>query len=839
MKKIPSSVYRLQLSSEFTLKKVTELIPYFADLGIDGLYCSPIFEAFSHGYDITNPNRLNPTLGSIEDFETLCRQMQKRGMKFILDVVPNHMGIKGNKNEWWNDVLENGQASSFADFFDINWTPEKVELRGKILLPVLNKPYGNALDSGDIQLVWDHGFWIRYFDYLFSIRYLTYPQILESLPKGSFVLSKSKERFIAFYEESKSLQESIETILSHFNKEKELLHALLEKQFYRLSYWVVAGQEINYRRFFNINELVAIHIEKENVLQAHHQWVFQLLEEGQVQGLRIDHPDGLYDPSQYFERIRQKKAEIIWIEKIVDFGETLPQRWDVDGTVGYDFLNILSGVFIQKDNEQKITEIYNRFIHNGLGFKKIHYERRKQYIVLQMSSEINFLGALLDKISDKDLYFRDLTKIDLTKACLEIVACFPVYRTYIKPDLEIRTQDRNNVLAAVEMAKKKAPEVDSLVFDFIQKLLLLEYSESKDLAVDFLLRFQQLTPPVMAKGLEDSTFYIYNRLISLNEVGGNPHYFGYTPEEFHTFNRQKLSRWPLGLLPSSTHDTKYSEDARLRIHALSELPKEWANFLRAAKIRNRKHKTLLDGKLIPDANTEYFIYQILLALWPADFKRLWICINKAIREAGINTSWRTVNETYEKAVKKFLKEALKQTKASLSFHKMIAEYGFMNSLSALVLKIGSCGIVDIYQGSEIMNYSLMDPDNRRPVDFEKRKDILAQMEDLKMYVTARGLNFRREHKELFLKGEYIALKSPKNTIAFLRSWKNRRVLVVVRRFFSEEEQEMGTIKIPKNLKIKEMQDVFTDRTVSISEKGLELEEVFKEYPFAILSTTLA
>ncbi len=844
MDEIPSSVYRLQMNKNFSLKKATALLSYLFDLGI---------ESFNHDYDITNPCRLNPDLGSLADFEDFCSQMRKYKMKLLLDIVPNHMGIKGNKNLWWIDVLEKGQSSTFANIFDINWTPEKLELQGKILLPILDKPYEQVLKERQIELFWEKGFWVRYFDYLLPICYSTYPRILENGQKDlSFEKNKewlkylllansgSKEQFISFYDKSFSVQNCTKNILSSFNKNSNLLHKLLENQFYRLAYWVIAGQEINYRRFFNINELIAIHIENEQVLNMHHNWIFDLISLGKVQGLRIDHPDGLYDPSQYFERVRKKKPAFIWIEKILDFKEPLPELWNVDGTVGYDFLNILSGMFIQRKNKKKFTEIYARFIEKEINFKETCYACRKRYLTSQMSSEIYYLTTLLTKISEKSRYYRDFTKADLTCALLEIFACFPVYRTYIKPGIEIRKKDRAYILYTIETAKKKAPKVDPSIFDYIKSLLLSEYENSfKDLSIDFVLRFQQMTAPIMAKGLEDSTFYIYNRLISLNEVGGNPDYFGFSKAEFHAFNKKKLTHWPLGALASSTHDTKYSEDARLRIHILSEMPEKWKALVLSWKKDNQRCKTCVAGNLFPDLNIEYFIYQMLIALWPADQQRLQACLNKVIREVGIYTSWHKIDTLYENAINTFLKAILTPDKENtflpsfFRFQKEIELYGILNSISALILKIGSCGIVDIYQGNEVMNHVLMDPDNRHPVDFNFRKQSLQEMKDLKISTTAKALHFRRNNKELFLKGDYITLKSPENVIAFMREWKGQQVIIIVKRFFTKEWPSC-ILKLPKKSNPSHFKNLFTNEKIYISKNELDIDKILRKNNFAIL-----
>ncbi len=838
---IPSSVYRIQLSQECTLKHVTELLPYLFELGIEGIYTSPLFEAHLSGYDVINPNRLNPALGSHEDFEALCTQLQKNKMKFLLDVVPNHMGIKGNP--WWLDVLEYGPQSFYAEFFDISWV-----LNPKIVLPILSAPYEEVLKKGEMKLVWDNGFWIHYFDYVLPINYPSYVLLFSALAENNekewlecLALAKSeeKESFIALQNQLQCLHKKNEEWTVFFNNNPDKLHEILEHQFYKLLFWKEAGEAINYRRFFNVNELVAIHIEKENVFTAHHQWIFELLAQGKVHGLRIDHPDGLYDPAQYFKRLRERQVSFIWAEKILDFREILPKNWEIDGTVGYDFLNVLSGTFVQKKNEPKMTELYNQFIDQKLSLQQVHYERRKRYIVLHMSSELNFLTARLKEASTNHGMVNNFTQAALMRACMEVMACFPVYRTYIQPKHAIHKNDRKYILYAVEMAKQKAEGIDPSVFDYIKGLLLLDYSgPEKELAIDFVLRFQQLTPIVKAKGLEDSTFFIYNRLISLNEVGGNPEYFGYTKREFHAFNQYKLRHWPYGALASSTHDTKFSEDARLRLHVLSEIPDLWATRVYEWKGHNEKYKTKQKGKVFPDLNTEYYLYQMLIAIWPADFERIWGCLNKAMREAGLYTSWHRIDESYEAAVKKFLEAILLPTssfyRSFIPFQRRIAQYGFFNSLSAVVLKAGSCGVFDLYQGNESTQFCLMDPDNRRPVDFQNLQKLSEK--DLKATITRQALTFRREHKELFLQGDYIPMKTPENSIGFVRTLNDQEVIVVAQRFFTEKEpHELENLQVPKNVKSKSFKDIFTNQEIIVHKDGIHQAELFKTHSFSILA----
>ena len=932
---IPSSVYRLQLNAAFPLKKAIALLPYLEALGIDGIYCSPIFEcASSHGYDVTNPNRLNPDLGTMEEYEEFCSQLKKRGLKQVLDIVPNHMGIKEGKNEWWLSVCQYGPDSPYGEFFDINWKPEKKELENKILLPILNNHYHYILEDQKLTLIWKDGFWICFYNYRLPITPHTYYLILECLVDTLSAPTESNERewaeclaiyhelkrieveeknkitkfelqkqcLIALYNRSEYVRFRFDQVITLLNGEKgdaksfDLLHELLERQFYRLSYWGVAGQEINYRRFFNVNELVAIHIENEKVLNTHHNWIFELIQDQKVQGLRIDHPDGLYDPAQYFERIQAKEPSFVVVEKILNFKEALPENWNVEGSVGYEFLNLLNGLFIQNQSEEKFDQIYENFIGNEIDFTDLLYKRKRSFIIWHMASEVNFLGSLLYKLAEKSRYYRDFTRIDLTQAVLHVMACFPVYRTYITSKDAVSKKDKACVTQAIEMAKTKAPEIDPSVFQYLKSLLLFEYEhlgpEEISCATDFVLRFQQLTGPVMAKGLEDSVCYIYNRLISLNEVGGNLECFGYSKSEFHQFNKEKLAKWPFGFLASSTHDTKFSKDVRMRINVLSEMPQKWQEHVSLWKSLNKKYKKPSKEGLAPDNNTEYYIYQMLIGIWPLskeeytslDFKeRIWQCLLKIIREAGLHTSWRLPNDDYEKATKEFLYSLITPAPENeffdsfLQFQQEVAHYGSWNSLCSLVLKIGSCGIVDIYQGNEHWSYCLVDPDNRRSIDYEKLSAILKsipQFEDLeaqtqfaslafsqsnyqklKLYVTSCGLNYRRAHKELFLEGEYIPLRVHENmggnVVAFMRKHAQQIAIVVTGCYFSQlvshdRELPLGEscwatadLALPDDLEVREFVDIFTGKTLKVQMRNkvpiLLLSEIFEYLPFAILT----
>lgn len=801
---IPTSVYRIQLSEKFPLKSAIALIPYLESLGIEGLYCSPIFlSGSSSGYDVLDPNLLNPNLGVLEDWELLCNTLKEKGMKLVLDIVPNHMSIKSSQNQWWYDVLKNGKDSPYAHYFDINWE------KNKIILPILEASYGYLLENGQIQLSYDGDFWIVYRDYKLPL----------ALPSSLFLLKEGVE---------------IAQLLKTYNESSKALHELLEMQYYRLAYWKVAGQEINYRRFFDINDLIAIHIENEKVLNDHHKWIFEILSSKKAQGVRVDHPDGLYDPTEYFRRLKKAGPSFIIIEKVLDMNESLPEEWCVDGTVGYDFLNILNGLFVQNKNEERMKAIYESFINESIDFKTLLYERKKSFVHLNLSSEIRFLGKLLNDFSEKNIYTRDFTRVELTLAIKEIIASFPVYRTYIRKGQPLSKRDSKYILAAIEMARNKTPEIDVSLYEWIKDLFIQDQEREKPDVLDFILRFQQITAPVMAKALEDSVYYIYNTLLSLNEVGGNPQKFGVSKAEFYEFNREQLKKWPLSFLVTSTHDTKRSHDSRMRLNVLSEIPDEWQKIGEHWKQCNQSFKE--DN--YPEPNTEYFIYQQLLGIWPREkekefFERFWSCILKAIREAGIYTSWRSPNENYEKACRNFVAAILDEKStffsSFLSFWKKIDLLGAQNSISSFILMIGSCGIVDIYQGTEMLTYLAQDPDNRRLVDFKKEGG-------LKQSLISIGLKFRKAHKQLFIDGEFIPLKIQgeygEHCIAFMRQFKEETAIFIAERYFCDLPKNWGGtfIELPREMIL---EDIFTNNT--FSKQNIPLEKVFLSYPVAILT----
>lgn len=945
-KKVPVATYRLQFQPLLTFDDAKRLVPYLHELGISDCYTSPILQAASsnsHGYDISHHNLVNPELGGERGFNEFVGELKTHGMGLILDWVPNHMGISGNTNTWWLDVLENGPSSPYARFFDIDWTPVKAELKNKVLLPILGDQYGKILENQELLLTFEEGtFAVWYQDRRLPIDPGQYTQILEHRldalreflgeenihflelqsiitalghlppttttdPEKAIERQREKEiikkRLAKLSDECTDVRRFIEENVGIFNGKKgdprsfDLLDGLLAAQVYRAAFWRVAGEEINYRRFFDINDLAAIRMGNPGVFQETHKLIFRLIGEGKVSGLRIDHPDGLYDPTEYFRRLQRgvflaacrnlfesspqrngtdwktaegqllkrydeefaldpqsplRRAFYIIAEKILTKGERLPEGWAVDGTTGYDFLNYLNGICVDGANGKCLEDIYSRFTNLKIDFQRLAYETKKLIMQAAMASEINVLGHQLNRISEKNRLSRDFTLYSLTDALREIIACFPVYRTYVGPcGVSVSDGDRIAIYRAVAKAKRRNPTTNVSIFDFIRDILCLRFPDYLELQDqreqrEFVMKFQQCTGPVMAKGLEDTAFYIYNRLLSLNEVGGNPEEFGVSLTAFHKGNAQRCEAWPCSLLATSTHDTKRSEDVRARLNVLSEIPDEWKACLSRWGKFNRKKKLLVDDQPAPDRNDEYLLYQTLLGAWPLEsmdqmayrvFKdRIQCYMEKAAKEAKVHTSWINPNKAYDDALRAFVDAILDDSQRNpfldefKIFQRRVATCGIYNSLSQLLLKLTSPGIPDIYQGNEIWDFSLVDPDNRRPVDYEVRRhmlktltnriaepdgdlaglarELLSNKEDgqIKLFVTYMTLRYRLARRELFLDGDYLPLEGrgdrQDHLCAFIRKNGDQRIVVVAPRFFSRLTQtpKMGIVsRVPQML----------------------------------------
>ncbi|MFZ5996743.1 MAG: malto-oligosyltrehalose synthase [Nitrospirota bacterium] len=923
--RIPVSTYRLQFNHKFTFSDARDIVAYLDELGISDIYASPYFKANKgslHGYDIVDPTGLNPEIGTEADYDEMVSALQDRGMGQLLDIVPNHMCIISEANIWWMDVLENGPSSLYADFFDIDWDPVKRELRNKVLLPFLSGPYGEVLERQDLSLVFEEGkFFVRYYEYKFPVNPKTSTSILgcrlEELARSlseenehfielqsiitalnhlpAYIERKSnkineryrekeviKKRLWKLYQESPEIRSFIDGNVVLFNGRKgdpssfDLLDDLLNKQPYRLAHWRVATDEINYRRFFDINQIAAVRMESLRVFNETHKLILRLVGEGKVTGLRVDHPDGLYNPSEYFRWLQrgcflsmrngsmrevegdpaaavdtgepaaeteilkqyeeilqqhpQYKPFYIVGEKILTKGERMPEDWPIFSTTGYVFMNTLNGIFVDTAHAKAFDTIYSKFIGEKMSFADIVYEKKKLIMQVAMSSEVNTLGHYLNSISERNRHTRDFTLNSLTGAIIEVISFFPVYRTYIN-SYEVSETDCRYIEIAVAKAKRKNRAISEYIYNFLKDVLLLrfpeDFSESeKEEWLDFVTRFQQITGPVMAKGLEDTAFYVYHRLVSLNEVGGSPDRFGVPLETFHGQNIERLKFWPHALIASSTHDAKRCEDVRARINVLSELPDEWKACLIRWRKLNKKKKQSVEGKPVPDPNEEYLYYQTLLGAWPVEpldesgYEQFRVRIKeymlKALREGKVNSSWINMEGPYEEALMTFIDATMDNApdndfKRDLErFQKKISHYGMLNCLSQTLLKITSPGVPDFYQGTELWKFCLVDPDNRRPVDYRIRaallkelkqaererplkdiaRELLANKNDgrVKLFVTYKALNYRRDNRALFEKGDYTILdaggKGAQSVCAFARTFEGKAALVIAPRFFT-------------------------------------------------------
>jgi (1->4)-alpha-D-glucan 1-alpha-D-glucosylmutase len=938
--RIPTATYRLQFNKNFTFRQAHEIVTYLHHLGISDAYASPYFQAGAeslHGYDITDHNKLNAAIGWRKDFEAWVAELHAHGMGQIADFVPNHMGINDPQNVWWQDVLENGASSLYAPYFDIDWRPLKTDLHDKVLLPILGDQYGRVLERGELRVRFDSGsFSLTYFDHVFPIAPGTYRYILELalenlaefreedfyaefqsiltaleyLPRRTEtdperikerarekeIIKKRLERRCAEAPQvQRGIEKAVETINGHIGDPRSFdrLDELLNAQSYRLAFWRVAAEEINYRRFFDVNDLAAIRVELPEVFDAAHKLLFELVASGAVTGLRIDHPDGLYRPLEYFEKLQMRcakalrvplpkdgRAIYLIVEKILTGEEQLPQNWPVHGTTGYGFANQVAGVLVDHNAEGAITKIFKRFIGHSLHFGHLVYAKKRLVMRISLANEVNVLGTMVDRLSEQNRWFRDYTLEALARAVRETIACFPVYRTYLEPGKPVSEEDRAVIERAVAAAKRRNPAIEESVFNFLRDLLLFRFPENLDeeqraAHAEFVLKFQQFTGPITAKGLEDTVFYIYNRLAALNEVGGEPQLFGLSVETFHERNLRRQRDWPASLLATSTHDSKRSEDVRARMLAISEIPPLWGRSLQKWRTTNRRFKKQIDDAEAPDAGEEYLLYQTLLGTWPVDLDgapvpsvgpkfiaRIQRYMAKALKEAKLNTSWIQPNENWDDAMQEFVARILeagprnKFLPAFLPVAAEIARLGAINSLAQTAIKLTAPGVPDIYQGTEIWDDSLVDPDNRRPIDYARRREMLTQIENvpanelmqcwpdgrIKMRLTQRLLHLRRENPELFREGIYEPINFggafADCAIGFVRRHRDGAIIVIVPRLSSRvgfppigDRWQDTHVILPAGLS--DLRDVFSDRKVRVENSQLRLAVAMSQLPFAV------
>ena len=910
----PRATYRLQFHQGFTFRHALAIVDYLADLGISHVYASPILAARPgslHGYDIIDHNRLNPELGTTADFDALVAALHERGIGIILDIVPNHMGVGGKDNTWWLDVLEWGEDSPYAPFFDIDFNTNRRGLRGKVLIPVLGDQYGKVLGEGEMTLRFDPdegSFSAWYHDHRFPIDPRDYARILDApdaaadarlrplvarlallkdlKPIGeAYAGAKELKRRLAEAAGDRATAQAIARAVDRLNgtpgdlESWMALHRLIEGQSYRPAYWRVAADEINYRRFFNINDLAGIRVELRELFEESHRMVFRLLEDGKVQGLRIDHIDGLFDPREYCERVQARAGRpgqpaYVVVEKILAAYERLPEEWPIAGTSGYDVLNLINGIFVDPAGERRLDRFYRRYTGRGESFDELLYASKKRIMQVNLASEMTVLANELHRLSSAYLPTRDFTLRGIRDAIEEVLAYFPVYRTYVTAAEGASAQDRRYIEWATARARKASPAADTSVFDFLRGALTGDLAANAGYRPEAVfrvaMRAQQISGPVMAKGMEDTAFYRYARLISLNEVGGDPRRFGVSLAAFHHTNQARREKWPLEMLAGSTHDTKRGEDGRARINLLSEMPNEWARRVLLWSRLNRSRRTESESEgPMPHPHDEYLFYQSLVGAWPiaeaaalaaemgALPERVDEYMRKAVREGKERSSWGNPNQPYEEALSRFVRGALEVSPTNpfpgefADFIARIARWGTINGLAQTLLKLTLPGVPDTYQGSELWDFSLVDPDNRRPVDFVLRRRLLeagpAAAPDWrdggeKLRLICAVLQFRRREPALFTNGVYDAVTAEgdraDHVCAFVRSHADRRIVAIVPRLVARLADGgsggaawHGTVLRPPDGDYREL---FTGRRFQCADTAIPLARLLDDFPVALL-----
>jgi (1->4)-alpha-D-glucan 1-alpha-D-glucosylmutase len=922
--RIPSATYRIQFHHEFPFNAARSIVDYLYELGISDIYASPIFKARSgsmHGYDVLDPNQINPELGTSEQFNDLVHLIQQHHMGWLQDIVPNHMAYD-SQNPYLMDIMENGPAAKNIAVFDVEWKIHH-NLKGRVLAPLLGSLYGECLGNGELKLTYDRaGLKITYFELELPIRLESYlhfitlnieqlthklgqshPDLIKLmgvmyLIKNVATETAEEERYnqISFvkslmwelYTQNDLIKEFFKANLAYFNggdennQSYDSLDQLLSNQFYRLSFWKVASEEINYRRFFAVNELISVKVENPNVFEKVHNLIRSLVQDGKITGLRVDHIDGLYNPAQYLARLEEIAPDTyITVEKILELQEDLPTDWTIKGTSGYDFLNYINGIFCKPENEARIQDIYQQFTGLDTAYDVLAEQKKQLIIEHDLAGDVANLVQKLKAIAAQDREGIDFTTLGLAKVLREVLAQFPVYRTYTVGDTVANT-DKTYVEKAIAAAAHQLPLLRKELA-YLQQLLLRQdkdnlSSEQRAERLYFVMKFQQLTGPLMAKGIEDTLLYIYNRLISLNEVGGNPSHFGISLEAFHRFNRKRRERWPHTQNATATHDTKRGEDFRARINILSELSDEWHKQVTQWQKLNQEHKSYINNRPIPSLNDEYFLYQTLTGALPFDrsepnfVDRIKQYVIKAVREAKVETTWLNVNKDYEAGYLEFIDKILAEPESNpflqafYPFQRRIAAYGIYNSLSQVLVKCAAPGIPDLYQGCELWDLSLVDPDNRRPVDYAKRisilqairakadrlllliEELLADRADgrIKLFLTTQMLQARKAFPAVFQNGSYQPLTVrgtlADSIIAFARCYQDTTVVAIAPRFLTSliepdtlplgEIWQDTCIELPAEL-CGSWKDLITSESLS-SECSVLAAQAFQHFPGALL-----
>ncbi len=879
MTRIPKSTYRLQLHKGFTFDDATSIAEYLRELGVSHVYSSPYLQAAPesmHGYDVVDHRRVNEELGGASAHKRFCEKLGEQKLGQVLDIVPNHMSL-GRENQYWWDVLENGTSSRYASFFDIDWQPQEERLRDKVLVPILGDQYGRVLQSGGIKVKRNGScFFVTAAEQEFPVSPPSLTAILVRaaeyaksdtmsflaasygrLPVPEYwdrrlIMTRHRDKTVLngmlsrLCTEDPTACESIDRSVSELNANQDGLDDFLNQQSYRLAYWKTADQQLGYRRFFDVNTLIGLRMEREHVFEETHALILQWLKEGVLDGVRIDHPDGLRDPLEYFNRLRAAAPDA-WVvaEKILEPGEFLREEWPVQGTSGYDFLNVVLNLLLRPEGLTELTRIYQDFTGQSTDFPAIAHDKKLAVTQEALGSDVNRLTSLFVDICECNRNQRDYTRADIRRAIREVASCFKVYRTYVVPTRqEITQEDREIITAATDCAKELRVDIDGGLFDFIRDVLTMEVAGKQE--SEFLLRFQQFTSPVMAKGVEDTAFYCYNRLTALNEVGGEPSRNGSTVEEFHAYNAKMQATHPFTMTTLSTHDTKRSDDVRARLAVLTEIPEAWELVIEYWS----KNNMASNAWELVDRGTEYFYYQTLVGAWPITPERMKAYMQKAMREAKERTTWVANNKPYEDAVNGFIDATFADEgfiSEVQSFVDGIRQVGWVNSLSQTLLKCTVPGVPDLYQGAELWDLSLVDPDNRRPVDYDLRKKLLREAQNSsvaeimkrsdeglpKIWTTHRVLTLRRAHPEWFGdKAAYTPLMvtglKALHCIAFLRG---DSVITVVQRWPMGLAEDWADTAI--DLPAGRWKNYLTDE--SLHGASLPLHELLQHFPVALLT----
>jgi (1->4)-alpha-D-glucan 1-alpha-D-glucosylmutase len=888
MLRIPGSTYRLQLHKDFTFDDAAKIADYLHELGISHVYSSPYLQAAPgsmHGYDVVDHQKVNEELGGAAAHDRFCKRLGEAGLGQVLDIVPNHMSL-GKENRFWWDVLENGTSSRYASFFDIDWQPQEERLRDKVLVPILGDQYGRVLQSGGIKVV-RRGvkFQVECSGQSLPVSPQSLPVILSRaaenaksdtlsflaasfgrLPAPEYVdrrtiLARHRDKVVLFTllerlcAEEPEIFDAMDRAMADLNENLDALDDFLNQQNYRLAYWKTADQQLSYRRFFDVNTLIGLRVEREYVFEETHALVLDWLKRGVLDGVRVDHPDGLRDPKEYFKRLRDRAPEA-WVigEKILEPGEFLREDWPMEGTSGYDFLNVVAGVLVAPEGMMELSSLYADFTEQPTDFHAIAHEKKINVSQEALGSDVNRLTSIFVEICEANRDRRDYTRAEVRRAIREVAACFSIYRTYVVPERqEITEEDRDYITQAAECAKEKRQDIDGGLFDFLRDVLTMEMKGR--LESEFLLRFQQFTGPVMAKGVEDTAFYCFNRLTGMNEVGSDPGRNGLSIEEFHSYCRKMQETHPCTMTTLSTHDTKRSDDVRARLAVLSEIPEKFgAAIQRWSRMNNAFRARKPGADPLPDRNTEYFFYQTLIGAWPLPMDRAQAYMLKAMREAKQQTTWVANNKEFEDALSLFIEFTYSYApfqRELQQFVDRILEAGRVNSLTQTLLKYTAPGVPDLYQGAEIWDFSLVDPDNRRPVDYALRQRLLHDLKQLnggdaaaqvmaraeeglpKMWTIHKALQLRRERPKSFsAEADYVPLmvdgSKHDHVIAYMRG---DDVVTVAPRL---------TLKLDgawKDTVVTLPEGRWKDRLTGVIVEGgeVEVKGLLKDFPAALLA----